>query len=261
MPDVSLVARFTRTAGQVSRRNGSRRGAHVGSNRQTRKPVNRQTTRSSKKRVDDLAGKRERFEKSGEFPLRKVVIYVSVAVVFVLLGAVGWSKVQAFKQVSSGVQVASQPPGSSAGSPSGSASGGTVNMAPIALNVSGANASFAVADVQKSTLVSMKYTRKAPLAGDWQNITGGTIPLISYIAPSGNLVVATSFCEPCKSTSFHIEGNTLVCNTCFTKWDLNTLQGVSGGCTAYPPQALKATQQGGNIVVATADLESWTPRQ
>ena len=133
-------------------------------------------------------------------------------------------------------------------------------MAPVALTVSGADASFAVADVQKATLAGMKYTRKTPLAGDWQNITGGTIPLISYVAPSGNLVVATSFCEPCKSTSFHIEGNTLVCDTCFTKWDLNTLKGVSGGCTAYPPQAIKAQQQGGNIVVATADLESWTPR-
>lgn len=232
----------------------------MGSNRQTRKPANRQTTRSSVNRVDDLAGKRERFEKSGEFPLRKVVIFASVVVVFAVLGMVGWSKVQASKQVSSGVQVASQTSDSSASNASGSAPGGTVNMAPIALTVSGADASFAVADVQKATLAGMKYTRTTPLSGEWQGITGGSIPLISYIAPSGNLVVATSFCEPCKSTSFHIEGNTLVCDTCFTKWDLNTLQGVSGGCTAYPPQALKVQQQGGNIVVATADLESWAPR-
>ena len=212
--------------------------------------------------MDDLAGKRERFEESGRFPLRKVVIFASVVVVVAVLGMAGLSKVQASKQVSSGVQVASQTSDSVAASVSNPASGGTVSMVPIALSVSGADASFAGADVQKSTLVSMKYTRKTPLAGEWQDITGGTIPLISYIAPgSGNLVVATSFCEPCKSTSFHIEGNTLVCDTCFTKWDLNTLQGVSGGCTAYPPQALKAQQQGGNIVVATADLESWTPRQ
>lgn len=233
----------------------------MGSNRQTRKPADRQTSKASVDRVDDLAAKRERFEKSGRFPLRKVVIFASVVVVFALLGMVGWSKVQASKQVSSGVQVAAQTSDTSASSSAGSSSGGPVSMAPIALTVSGADASFAVADVQKSTLAAMKYTRKTPLAGEWQDITGGQIPLISYVAPSGNLVVATSFCEPCKSTSFHIEGNTLVCDTCFTKWDLNTLQGVSGGCTAYPPQALKAQQQGGNIVVATADLENWTPRQ
>jgi len=232
----------------------------VGSNRQTRKSSDRQTSRSSVDRVDDLAGKRERFEASGRFPLRKVVISVTVVALLAVVGVAGWSKVQASKQVSSGVQVAAETPGSSAGSPSNSPSGGSVSMAPVALTVSGADASFAVADVQRATLAGMKYTRKTPLAGDWQNITGGSIPLISYIAPSGNLVVATSFCEPCKSTSFHIEGNNLVCDTCFTKWDLNTLQGVSGGCTAYPPQAIKAQQQGGNIVVSTADLESWAPR-
>jgi hypothetical protein len=239
---------------------GSNRQTKKPANRQTKRPANRQTTRSSANRVDDLAGKRERFEKSGKFPLRKVAISVSVVVVFAVVGMFGWSKVQASKQVSSGVQVASQPSGSSASSPSDSSSGGTVKMAPITLTASGAEATFAVADVQKATLAGMKYTRKAPLSGDWQNITGGTIPLISYIAPNGNLVVATSFCEPCKSTSFHIEGNTLVCDTCFTKWDLNTLQGVSGGCTAYPPLVLKVKQQGANIVVATADLENWTPR-
>jgi hypothetical protein len=233
----------------------------VGSNRQTKKPVGRQRTEPSANRANNLDSKRERFEESGKFPLRKVVIFASVVAVIALVGLFGWSKVQASKQVSSGVQVASQSPSASAGSPSGSSAGGSVAMAPANLTVSGANASFAVADVQKSSLVGMKYERKAPLSGPWQSITGGKIPLISYIAPSGNLVVATSFCEPCKSTSFHIEGNTLVCDTCFTKWDLNTLQGVSGGCTAYPPQALKAQREGGNIVVATADLENWTPRQ
>lgn len=207
--------------------------------------------------TSNLENKRQRFEEAGKFPLRKVVIYVSVIAVVALLGAAGYSKVQASKQVSSGVTLSQ---GSGAAAPSGSASGGNVVMTPVNLAVDGANATFAVADVQKSTLVSMKYPRKSPLPGNWQDITGGTIPLISYVAPSGNLVVATSFCEPCKSTSFHIEGNTLVCNTCFTKWDLNTLQGVSGGCTAFPPQALTVQNQNGTIVVPTAALESWTPR-
>jgi uncharacterized protein len=231
----------------------------VTSNRQKKRPANRsaQSARPTTSRNTDLENKRQRFEEAGKFPLRKVVIYVSVIAVVALLGAAGYSKVQASKQVSSGVTLGQ---GSGAAAPSGSASGGNVVMTPIDLAVDGANATFAVADVQKSTLVSMKYPRTSPLPGVWQNITGGTIPLIAYVAPSGNLVVATSFCEPCKSTSFHIEGNTLVCNTCFTKWDLNTLQGVSGGCTAFPPQALTVQNQNGTIVVPTANLESWTPR-
>jgi hypothetical protein len=231
----------------------------VGSNRQTKKPADHQNADPSANRATNLDSKRERFEKSGKFPLRKVVIYASVVAVVALVGMAGWSKVQASKQVSSGVQVASGSAGTAASTGS-SGSAATAQMAPINLAVSGARASFAVADVQKAGLVGMKYTRTTPLSGEWQGITGGKIPVISYIAPSGNLVVATSFCEPCKSTSFHIEGNTLVCDTCFTKWDLNTLKGVSGGCTAYPPQALKAEKQGGTIVVATADLEKWAPR-
>lgn len=229
------------------------------SNRQNKRPANRSTqnARPTTDRNGDLENKRQRFEEAGKFPLRKVVIYVSVIAVVALLGTAGYSKLQASKQVSSGVTLS---PGSGAVASPASASGGNIAMTPIDMAVDGPNATFAVADVQKSTLVSMKYSRKSPLPGVWQDITGGTIPLISYVAPSGNLVVATSFCEPCKSTSFHIEGNTLVCNTCFTKWDLNTLQGVSGGCTAYPPQALTVQNQNGTIVVPTAALESWTPR-
>lgn len=237
----------------------------MASNRQNKRPARRPTQggrpaigrNNEIGRNNDLENKRQRFEEAGKFPFRKVVIYAAVIAVVALLGTAGYSKLQASKQVSSGV-VVSQSTGS--GAPSGSASGGNILMTPIDLTVDGANATFAVASVQKSTLVSMKYPRKSPLPGVWQGITSGTIPLISYVAPSGNLVVATSFCEPCKSTSFHIEGNTLVCDTCFTKWDLNTLQGVSGGCTAFPPQALTVQNQNGTIIVPTAALESWTPR-
>ena len=229
------------------------------SNRQNKTPANRSTpnARATTGRNSSLENKRQRFEEAGKFPLRKVVVYVSVIAVVALLGAAGYSKLQATKQVSSGVTLTAA---SGATASPASVSGGSIAMTPIDMAVDGPNATFAVADVQKSTLVSMKYPRTSPLPGVWQDITGGTIPLISYVAPSGNLVVATSFCEPCKSTSFHIEGNTLVCNTCFTKWDLNTLQGVSGGCTAFPPQALTVQNQNGTIIVPTADLESWTPR-
>ncbi len=231
----------------------------MASNRQSKRPAGRQTpaAKATTNRSADLDSKRQRFEEAGKFPVRKVVIIISVIAVLALLAAGGYSQLNASKQVSSGVTLA---PAAAAPASSGAASGATIAMTPIDLTVSGANATFLAADVQKSTLVSMKYPRTTPLSGVWQSITGGTIPLISYVAPSGNLVVATSFCEPCKSTSFHIEGNTLVCDTCGTRWDLNTLEGVSGGCTAFPPQALTVQNQNGTIVVPTAALEAWTPR-
>ncbi|WP_460001777.1 Fe-S-containing protein [Paradesulfitobacterium aromaticivorans] len=36
----------------------------------------------------------------------------------------------------------------------------------------------------------------------------------AYLTPAGRVMVASSFCEPCYSRRFHIEGDVLVCNTC-----------------------------------------------
>ncbi len=224
---------------------------------QQKKPPAARPRTSQPAHLDNLDSKRQRFEEAGKFPLQRVIIVVTAIAVVAFLGMAGYQKVQSGKQVSSGVQVSDVTTASSTG---GSA-GGTITQTPIDLAVSGTSASFSAADVQQSKLVMMKYQRTNPFPGEWQSLTGGKLPLISYVAPSGNLVVASSFCEPCRSNSFHIEGNTLVCDTCFTKWDLNTLQGISGGCTDFPPDPIKAQNQNGKIVVATADLEAWTPRQ
>ena len=203
--------------------------------------------------------KRERFEEAGKFPVKKVVLLVSVVVVLAVVGVAAMSMVRASSEASSGVQVTTQTSALSAAA--AAQSGVTIEMTPIDLTVADDTASFSVADVQKATLASLTYERTTPMPGEWQNITGGSLPLIAYVAPSGNLVVATSFCEPCKSTAFHIEdGSVLVCNTCYTRWDLNTLQGIDGGCTAYPPQPLKGQNQNGTIVLSTTDLEKWAPR-
>ena len=82
----------------------------------------------------------------------------------------------------------------------------------------------------------------------YNDINGNGLPLLAYVAPSGRLVVASALCGPCHSYVFHIEGNDLVCNSCFTHWDLNTLQGKSGGCQAYPPKELTTTVQGGTVM-------------
>lgn len=87
-----------------------------------------------------------------------------------------------------------------------------------------------------------------------------SLPLLAYISPKGNVVVATSLCEPCSGIYFHVEGNELVCNACGTRWDLETLQGISGGCPQYPPDKVKYTVQGDKLIIKKADLENWKPR-
>lgn len=97
------------------------------------------------------------------------------------------------------------------------------------------------------------------------NLANGTpfdyLPLLAYISPKGNIVVATSLCEPCSGTTFHVEGDQLVCNACGTRWTLDGLQGVSGGCTTYPPETVKYTVEGDKLIINKADLQNWKPRQ
>lgn len=84
--------------------------------------------------------------------------------------------------------------------------------------------------------------------------------LMAYISPAGRLVVATAMCEPCRSQRFHIEGNVLVCDTCGTRWYLNDLQGISGGCPQYPPEEVPYTVENGTVKVDTKILDQWQPR-
>lgn len=87
------------------------------------------------------------------------------------------------------------------------------------------------------------------------------LPLLAYVTPKGNVVVATSLCEPCSGIAFHIEGDQLVCNACDTRWSLEDLKGISGGCPQYPPDKVKYTVEGDKLIIKKADLENWKPRQ
>ncbi len=86
------------------------------------------------------------------------------------------------------------------------------------------------------------------------------LPLLAYITPTGKLVTAVSMCEPCNSKSFHIERNEMVCNACFTRWNLETLKGISGGCLAYPPDVISHSVQDGRVLIKEVDLQTWNPR-
>ena len=89
---------------------------------------------------------------------------------------------------------------------------------------------------------------------------GKRIPLTAFIQPDGKVMVAVSFCEPCKGETFHITGNQIVCNVCGTTWDLQTLKGLSGGCQAYPPEALTYSLNGDNLEIPQTVLDAWAPR-
>ncbi|MEW6663368.1 MAG: Fe-S-containing protein [Bacillota bacterium] len=93
-------------------------------------------------------------------------------------------------------------------------------------------------------------------------VMAGGMPkaLTAYAAPSGRLAVAMAVCEPCRSLRFHIRGSLLVCDSCGTTWDLNTLVGLSGGCKEYPPEELPYEVKDGIIYISDQLVRSWQPR-
>ncbi len=201
--------------------------------------------------IDQLEVKRRRFEEAGRFPVRKVVIIGVIVLVAAVGSLVGYERWQGSRAVG-GVIVA----------PNIEYPAYQVDM----VSLEGAKqttdgVSFSLAELKKDLIVGLVYQRTNPMPEGYQLAAGGNVlPVMSYISPSGRLVVATSFCEPCRSTLFHFEGNQLVCDVCFTRWDLNTLLGIGGGCFDYPPEELTAEVRGDTVFIPSADLEAWVPR-
>jgi hypothetical protein len=83
------------------------------------------------------------------------------------------------------------------------------------------------------------------------------LPLIIISTPKGKTLSGVRVCEPCSSFSFHIvEGKYLQCDACGTRWNIETLQGISGGCINYPPPKLTTGLLNGVVIEAgQTDLE------
>ncbi len=86
------------------------------------------------------------------------------------------------------------------------------------------------------------------------------IPMLAYVSEDGNLVTSISMCEPCNSTTFHIKGDELICNSCGSTWKLNTLKTVSGSCGKYPPDPIQSKVDGNKILIPIKSVENWRRR-
>ena len=125
----------------------------------------------------------------------------------------------------------------------------TVAMTPVDAVTGNGVLEIPLEVMKEKKLVSFSYVNK-----------GNQLPLMAYITPKGMLVTAVSMCEPCRSTKFHIEGTNMVCNTCGTRWDLESLNGISGGCLTYPPDAIGHVIQDGKVKIKETDILNWKPR-
>ncbi len=77
------------------------------------------------------------------------------------------------------------------------------------------------------------------------------LPLIIISTPKGKTISGIRVCEPCLSFSFQmLDGEYLRCDLCGTIWDIETLQGLSGGCMNFPPPKLTTGIMNGVVIEA-----------
>lgn len=124
-------------------------------------------------------------------------------------------------------------------------SGQTVRMAEIEAAVADGKIAIPLDAVKTRKIVRFVYNN---------------LPLVAYISPSGRVVTGVSMCEPCRSTNFHIQDDTMVCNSCGTRWTLEDLRGMSGGCLDYPPDVISSTIAGDKVLIDEANVRNWRPR-
>lgn len=89
---------------------------------------------------------------------------------------------------------------------------------------------------------------------------GEYLPLVVISTPKGKTLAGIRVCEPCGSFNFHIvEKKYLQCDACGTRWNIETLQGISGGCQNYPPPELSVnTANEIEISIASTGLKILT---
>ncbi len=129
-------------------------------------------------------------------------------------------------------------------------------MTNTKLTVNNGKAFISLDALKKDTIIYTEYLenrRKYFMKLDY-------LPLMAYISPAGRVVLTTSICEPCMGTKFSIEGKELVCGACGTRWRLNDLMGLMGGCVRFAPEEIKYTVENNQLVIDEAILKNWKPR-
>jgi len=95
-----------------------------------------------------------------------------------------------------------------------------------------------------------------------ENNINEMVPLMAYITPTGRLFVGSSMCEPCRGRTFSLAGETLVCDTCRTTYNIEDHTFLSGSkaCGSYPPVNMNPTIVDDVIYIELDDVLNWRIR-
>ncbi len=114
----------------------------------------------------------------------------------------------------------------------------TISPTWITPQVSGKTVSISASEVEKNTIVHFRIPAS----------TGGSLTFMAYKL-DGKIQVRADVCPPCRSTSFSLSGDILVCDTCSTKFKATNGEGISGACVNYPKAAIAYETTNGNMVM------------
>jgi nitrite reductase/ring-hydroxylating ferredoxin subunit len=121
---------------------------------------------------------------------------------------------------------------------------GPVKATWITPELSGDTVSIPVSEVESNGIIHFK------LAG----ISGGKPTTYMAYYLDGALNVRANVCPPCRSIGFSLDRGVLVCDTCRTRFDAGTGEGISGACVGYPKAAAAYQLNGDNISMNVDDL-------
>lgn len=179
----------------------------------------------------------------GENKKKRYWVPISLAIIAIALAGIGYWVIQG--NTGTNPRVSSQPKVTSKVDYSGQ----KIQMVDIQAKAEKGKISIPLSEVLEKRMVRFEYEGN-----------GIKIPLLAYITQSGKVVTAVSMCEPCRSTRFHIQEKTLVCNACYTMWNLESLKGIKGGCLNYPPDVIPSTVENGQIKIDEEVVTQWKPR-
>lgn len=124
-----------------------------------------------------------------------------------------------------------------------------LTMKPTPARVQGGFIVIALDELSQKKMVSFSYEGATRI-----------VEIIAYITQEGKVVTAIAMCEPCNSKSFHSESNELVCDNCGTRWNLSSLEGISGACQKYPPDPIPSSVVGNEIRISEKLVQNWKMR-
>ncbi len=124
-----------------------------------------------------------------------------------------------------------------------SGGGGTkIKATVIQAQVANDSAAIPVSEVQSKTNTKFKV-----------NTTAGNVSFMAYQL-DGKLWARADICPPCRSESFSLAKDRLICDACGTVFNAATGDGIRGACVAYPKAAVPYQVSGDSVSMKGNDL-------